>query len=220
MDCPLGSFCASSRYNPELLEKEHVVWKMRRKGLRTELKKINSLIKKLRVLGPDNLDSIILIVRQTNLKKFIDEVVDMMCIARISFDNLPCFVTVVGELHQMYRKFVTEYVKGFLSKVLKTAADPNISDEELIAPAKLICELYMQGIIWDSQELESIFRLVFPLLLPNTNTNSLAVSINALDFLVNCSTYLTQASVSSSAYLPNKDVERNRMAGRTPFALI
>ena len=169
MDCPPGSFYASSRYNPKLLEKEHVVWKMRRKGLRTELKKINSLIKKLRVLGPDNLDSIVLIVRQTNLKKFIDEVVDMMCIAKISFDNIHCFVTVVGDLHQMYRNFGTEFVKGVLSRVLKTAADPNISDEELITPAKLMCELYMQGIIWDSQELESIFRLLFRMLLPNTH---------------------------------------------------
>ena len=61
------------------------------KRTKNRVEKVNSLIKKLRVLSPDNLDSIMMIVRRINLKKFVDEVVDMMCIAKISFDNIKLF---------------------------------------------------------------------------------------------------------------------------------
>jgi hypothetical protein len=219
MNAKFGNFYATSVYKPNVVRAQQRAWAVRRKKMKTELKKISALFKKLKYINSSNLEAIKAAINTINLQKFTDEIINILSSGKITNQNVQDIVVVVGILHQQYLSFAPQITKSLKNRSIDDISNNGISTQEKMAVARLLCELYLQGIIWESCQIESILNSIsdFGSTIAIDNAVELTtVTTSVVAFFTTCHTVILEAPILGQ--IENEDfsdneIEANRVSG-------
>jgi hypothetical protein len=216
MSVNLGKFYALSVYEPSVVRQQQRDWAIHKRKLKTELKKIGALLKKIKFINSGNLEAIKVAVNTINLQKFIDEIISTVSKGKITHQNVEDIVVVIGLFHQRYPKFIPSLTNSLNNIFIAKIRENNILLEETTAIATLMCELYMQGIIWEYRRIEEIFSQVCNVASTIPSDGSLESATFVVAFAATCHSVLSQASISGQVVdivFLKDEIETNRLSG-------
>eukprot|EP00943_MAST-04B_sp_MAST-4B-sp1_P006206 g6206.t1 len=216
MDEKVGNFYATSVYKPNIVRAQQHGWAVRRKKMKTELKKVNALFKKLKYVNSSNLKAIKAAIKTINLQKFIDEIINILSSGKITNHNVQDIVVVIGILHQQYLSFAPLLTNSLKNRSIDDISNSGVSTQEKMAIATLLCELYLQGIIWESCQIEAILNSISDLGGTLASGATLELTTSVVAYFTTCHTVISEAPILGQIEggdFSDNEIEANRVSG-------
>lgn len=153
-------------YISQLEEKnrrKEISWRTNRKkngtkfdslNLKSNLKKINIFLKKLKQFSSAQLEVILKDINNLNLSKFLSEIVNALinCILKIS--DINAAVKVSSELHLIYVDFANDYLASWKKCLYFNENSPVLNRRKYKVDLIFFCELIVNGILHTKESLD------------------------------------------------------------------
>ncbi|EGZ11827.1 hypothetical protein PHYSODRAFT_547735 [Phytophthora sojae] len=129
--------------------------------LKSDIKRSSAFVKKLRVLSESNADSLLRDAAELNLTRYVSECVAALADAPLKAADLAAAVKVASLLHQRYEEFAPGMERALIGSFEASYASDDKSKmlrRRLIL--RLLCELYLAGVLDDVQVIAHIIQRV------------------------------------------------------------
>lgn len=142
----------------QIPRKEH---EANKKQLKSDLKKSNAFVKRLRAITGDAIQQCIKEVEQLNLSLFITEIVTGIVATAFKATDVGNMVKLCICLHQRYEEFTEPLVSGMRSALISPPAeDDQEAGKRKRIQIRFVIELYQVGIFLDEDFLVQLLRIL------------------------------------------------------------
>ncbi|KAH7840664.1 hypothetical protein Vadar_019892 [Vaccinium darrowii] len=123
--------------------------------LDSSIKRNTAVIKKLKQINEEQMESLMDELRSVNLSKFVSEAVTAICDAKLRSSDIQAAVQICSSLHQRYTNFSASLIQGLLKVFFPGKSgddletDRNLRAMKKRSTLKLLLELYFVGVVED-----------------------------------------------------------------------
>ncbi|KAE9308288.1 Regulator of nonsense transcripts [Phytophthora fragariae] len=126
--------------------------------LKSDIKRSSAFVKKLRVLSESNADSLLRDAAELNLTRYVSECVAALADAPLKVADLAAAVKVSSLLHQRYEDFAPGMERALMGSFEASDDKSKMLRRRLLL--RLLCELYLAGVLDDVQVIAHIVQRV------------------------------------------------------------
>ncbi|XP_071961519.1 regulator of nonsense transcripts 2-like [Antedon mediterranea] len=158
--------------------------------LDSSLKKNTAFIKKLKMMGDQNRDSLVNELKGLNLTKYIGEVASAIYEAKLKMSDVPLAISISSTLHQRFADFAPQLLQNFQKNLPQTPkkeekdSQPVIFDSKVRVEIRLLSELIVHGIFTDKEGLP-VLNILLSSILKSDRENHAHISI-IISFVKHC----------------------------------
>ncbi|POM68736.1 Regulator of nonsense transcripts 2, partial [Phytophthora palmivora] len=129
--------------------------------LKSDIKRSSAFVKKLRVLSEANAESLLRDAAELNLTRYVSECVAALADAPLKAADLAAAVKVASLLHQRYEDFAPGIQRALVGSFEASyASDDKSKMLKRRLLLRLLCELYLAGVLDDVQVIACIIQRV------------------------------------------------------------
>ncbi|XP_033096855.1 regulator of nonsense transcripts 2-like isoform X2 [Anneissia japonica] len=158
--------------------------------LDSSLKKNTAFIKKLKMMGDHNRDSLVNDLKSLNLTKYIGEVASGIYEAKLKMSDVPLAISISSILHQRFADFAPQLLQNFQKNIPQTPkkeekdSQPIVFDSKVRVEIRLLAELIVHGVFTDKEGLP-VLNILLSSILKSDRENHANISI-IISFVKHC----------------------------------
>ncbi|XP_026677230.1 regulator of nonsense transcripts 2-like [Diaphorina citri] len=128
------------------------------KNLKSNLKRNNVFIKKLKQFSSEQLETALKDINNLNLSKYLSEIIEALIHCKLKVSDISAAVKVSSELHLIYSDFASDYLEYWKKYLDLYENSPVFNRHKYKVDLILFCELIISGIFHNKESLDILYN--------------------------------------------------------------